>query len=175
MKNFIFELYQLFFDFSMHIPIAIWRRLVCKLLFKSFGSGSQVSRHIHVISPHKIEVGKNCFINRNVTLDGRNGLIIRDSVDIGEYSSVWTLEHDPNNNSHKTKGGETIIDDHVWIAPHCLILPKVHIMRGCVIGTGAVLTKSTNEEKSIYAGIPACKIGQRQNDLDYKLSYRIIF
>lgn len=49
------------------------------------------------------------------------------------------------------------IEDNVWIGGGSIILPHVKIARGGVIGAGAVVTKST-EENSLYLGVPAKKI-----------------
>lgn len=38
------------------------------------------------------------------------------------------------------------------------ILKNTHIDNGCIIGTGSIVTKSTEEPNCIYAGIPAKKI-----------------
>ena len=124
------------------------------------------------MSPHRIKVGKNVFINRNVTLDGRKGIVIADNVDIGEYSSVWTWQHDIDNEEHHSKGGCTTINDHVWIAPHSIILPGLNLGRGCVIGTASVVTKDV-PESVLVAGIPAKIVRKRNNSLTYNIKYKI--
>jgi acetyltransferase-like isoleucine patch superfamily enzyme len=53
-----------------------------------------------------------------------------------------------------------VIDDDVWIGAHASVLDGVRIARGCVIGAGAVVTKST-EPYGVYAGVPAKPIGER--------------
>lgn len=171
---FFSEIFQIVTDTIMHLPFASLRGFYAKIVCKEFGKGSQISRHVHLMSPHRIKIGKNVFINRNATLDGRLGLIIGDSSDIGEFASVWTLQHDPASKTHGTKGGKTFIEDHVWVAPHAIVLPNVTLKRGTVVATAAVVTKST-EEKDIVAGVPAKRISKRENDLNYTLSYRIFF
>ncbi len=49
------------------------------------------------------------------------------------------------------------IDDHAWIGGGAIILPNVKIAKGSVIGAGAVVTTST-EENSLYVGVPARKV-----------------
>lgn len=171
-KQFIYEIYSLITDCIMHLPFAFVRNIYAKLIFRKFGVGSQISRHVHLISPHRICIGENVFINRNVTLDGRKGLLIGANTDIGEFTSIWSLSHDIDSPNHSTMGGVTTIEDHCWIAPRCVILPGLTIKRGTVVGTSSVVTKST-EEKTLVAGIPAKFIRRRNNDLTYKLSYRI--
>lgn len=129
-KSLFFEVFSLFTDFIMHLPLACIRNLYAKIIFKEFGKGSQLCRHVHLISPYRIRVGKNVFINMHVTLDGRSNLSIGDNVDIGEHCSIWSLQHDINSPTHETVGKPTVIEDHCWIAPHSIILPGVKVRRG---------------------------------------------
>ena len=171
-KPLLFEIFSLFTDFVMHLPVAFVRRLYAKLIFKEMGKGCQICRHVHLIAPYRIKLGNNVFINRNVTLDGRSGLNIGENTDIGEYSSIWSLSHDINSPTHAEVGRLTTIEDHCWIAPHSIILPGVTLKRGTVVATNSVVTKDT-EEKSLVAGIPARQIKKRDNELKYDLSYKI--
>jgi acetyltransferase-like isoleucine patch superfamily enzyme len=51
-----------------------------------------------------------------------------------------------------------------------MILPGVTIGEGAVVGAGAVVTKDV-EPFSIVAGNPARRIGERNQDLNYRLKY----
>lgn len=171
-KPLLFESFSLFTDFVMHLPLSCIRNLYAKIIFKEFGKGSQLARHVHLIAPYRISIGKNVFINRNVTLDGRSNLTIGDNTDIGEYCSIWTLQHDIDSPTHATVGKPTIVESHCWIAPRSIILPGVKVGRGGVIATNSVVTKDT-EECVLVAGAPAKTIRRRQNDLNYELRYKI--
>nr|WP_284498322.1 acyltransferase [Legionella maioricensis] len=56
--------------------------------------------------------------------------------------------------------GECYIEDDCWVGMNVCLMPGVRIRRGCVIGAGAIVTRTT-EPYSIYAGVPARKIGTR--------------
>ncbi|WP_417806940.1 acyltransferase [Thioclava sp.] len=47
-----------------------------------------------------------------------------------------------------------MIEDDVWIGANCTILDDVRLAKGCVIGAGSVVSKST-EPFGIYGGVPA--------------------
>lgn len=151
------------------LPIPLLRRIYIKFFITS---GTEISwgRHLRFFGVKKIKIGNDVSINRNVLLDGRTGLEIGDSVDIGEYTTIWSLEHDPNSNEHACRGAKVIIKDHVWIAPRCIILPGITIGRGAIIATGSVVTKNV-DERTIVAGVPAKVIGRRTNELKYKLHH----
>lgn len=104
-------------------------------------------------------------------IDARGGKVtIGEDVDIGAETHIWTLEHDPHDADHSTKGGPVMIEDHVWIATRVTILPGVTIGRGAVVACGSVVTKDV-PAMAIVAGIPAKTIGQRDNPLTYQLNY----
>ncbi len=128
-------------------------------------------RHVEFINPSNISIGDNVVINKKVLLDGRGGkLVIGNNVDIAQEVNIWTLEHDVNDNMHKEKPGDVIIEDFVWIASRVTILPGVKIGKGAVVACGAVVTKDV-PSLSIVGGIPARIIGYRKNNLSYKLDY----
>lgn len=173
-RGFLADARQIVIDFIMHMPFAFIRNFCGRLIFKKMAKGAQLSRHIHIICPQRISLGENVFINRNVVLDGRQGLEIGDNTDVGEFSSIWSLQHNPDENNHKSKGGVTCIEDHVWIAPHSIILPGVKVSRGAVIATGSVVTKDV-DPLCVVGGVPARFIKKRNNDLHYQLKYKIYF
>ena len=55
---------------------------------------------------------------------------------------------------------DVVIGDDVWIGARAVILPGVCIGHGCVVGAGAVVTRSL-PDGAIAAGVPARLIGRR--------------
>ena len=51
------------------------------------------------------------------------------------------MEHDIDSSDFKEHAGEVVIDDYVVIGTRVTILPGVHIGKGAVIASGAVVTK----------------------------------
>jgi acetyltransferase-like isoleucine patch superfamily enzyme len=64
-------------------------------------------------------------------------------------------------------GGTIVIEDYAWLGPRVIVLPGVTIGRGCVIAAAAVVTRDA-EPFGVYAGVPARRIGERAEDVDYK-------
>ena len=161
--------------FFLRIPSRTIRRAVLKKVLASYGKGSSFLRKVELLSPQNIEVGSHSVINSNTLLDGRGGkIVIGNNVDIARDVNIWTLEHDPNDDYHRTKGGDVIIEDFVWIASRVTILPNVHIGKGAVIASGAVVTRDV-QPMSIVGGVPAKIIGVRSSKLLYELNYRPLF
>lgn len=119
-------------------------------------------------TPWNIEIGEGSIIGDESKLDGRNGIKIGKNVNFSTGVWIWTEQHDINDPLFATndEGGKVIIDDHVWISARTTILPGTHIGEGAVVAAGAVVTKNC-DEFSVYGGIPAKKIGERNTDLKY--------
>jgi maltose O-acetyltransferase len=159
-------------EWLLNWPSHRFRLLICSRILQSIGRDSSVLLGLEVRNGKNVKIGNNTIINKNVLLDGRGGrLCIGNNVDIAQETNIWTLEHDVNSDSHGDKGGDVIIEDFVWIASRVTILPGVHIGKGAVVASGAVVTKDI-EPMCIVGGIPAKQIGKRNSKLLYNLKYR---
>lgn len=149
-----------------------WIRRICwKAVFGSIGTETFIGIRTQLMAPWNINLGNRVVVNPDCHLDGRGGeLHIGEDTDIGPYTHIWTLQHDPNSPTHEASGGAVYIGDHVWIASRVTILPGVTVGRGAVIAAGAVVSRDV-PERAIVAGIPAKKIGERQNSLRYHLRF----
>lgn len=56
---------------------------------------------------------------------------------------------------------DVVIGDDCWLGSNVVILKGVHVPRGCIVAAGAIVSRSLNEEYTIYGGIPARPIGKR--------------
>jgi acetyltransferase-like isoleucine patch superfamily enzyme len=110
-------------------------------------------------------IGADCSINAFCILYGQGGLSIGDNVRIAAHTVIVPGNHDfdrtdiPIAKQGYTMQGITIEDD-VWIGAGTRILDGVTITTGCVIGAGAVVTKST-EPFGVYVGMPARRLKDR--------------
>lgn len=113
-----------------------------------------------------IKIGENCSFNPYCIIYGHGGLSIGNGVRIATHTIIVPSNHRYSDLSvpiyqqgEKCRG--ITIEDDVWIGSGAKILDGVHISKGCIIGAGTVLTKST-ERYGIYAGVPGRKIKDRR-------------
>lgn len=174
MKQFVYDFIQYVISpIIMRIHISKLRKLfLSHICGVKIGKNSSILRKsIFKIRRNKIFIGDNCVINESCILDGRGGILkIGNNVDIARETNIWTLQHDPDSDFHEQEGGDVIIEDYVWIASRCTILPGVKIGYGAVIASGAVVTKNV-EPMAIVGGIPAKVIGKRKSNLKYTLNH----
>ena len=159
----------------MWLPCHPLRRLVCHFVMKDFDLSSAIYRNVDLRSPYRISVGEHTNINKRCVLDGRGGLKIGDNVDIAQETNIWSEQHDYNSPTYKSVCKTVVIDDYVWLASRVTVLPGVHIGRGAVVASGAVVTKDVLP-LAIVAGVPAKIIGYRKEEaLQYHLGDRAWF
>lgn len=116
--------------------------------------------------PSKISIGEGTIIGDHCTLDGRGGLTIGSNCNLSSEVHIWTAQHDLQGKGFDYIKKPVVIGDRCWISSNTVILPGVTVGDGVVLAAGAVLSKNA-EPYSIYAGVPARKIGERNKDLKY--------
>ena len=89
-----------------------------------------------------VSIGDNVWIGHYVYLDELHpeALSIGNNCTIGIRTSIIT--HFYWGPRHTASNGKVVIEDDVFIGPHCLILPNVTIGEGAVIQAGAVVTRN---------------------------------
>jgi acetyltransferase-like isoleucine patch superfamily enzyme len=147
------------------------RCLLWGVLGVKIGPSTSIHRNCRFYRPSCVRVGAHCVILRDVLLDGRRGVTIGDNVNVSEGVMVFSLQHDMNSAAFAATGGTVRIEDHVFIGARAIILPRVTIGRGAVVGAGAVVTKDVAPLR-IVGGVPAREIGTRPDVLTYTLEYR---
>lgn len=121
-------------------------------------------------SPWNLIVGKS-VIGYGALLDSRYGIYVEDNVCLASAVSIYTLQHNVNDPDFSTegKGGAVIIKHHSWVSSKTTVLPKCIVEEGCVIASGATVTKST-DAYGIYGGLPAKRIAERATPMNYSLN-----
>lgn len=172
-NSFLYNLYFYIFNrFITFIPIHSIRNLFIKRMVGSYGSCVGILMGLELRKPKNIFIGDHVIINKKVLLDGRGGrLIIGSNVDIAQETNIWTLEHEVHSDYHESCGADVIIEDYVWIASRCTILPGVRIGRGAIVASNSVVTKDI-PAMAIVGGVPATVIGERKSKLKYNLNFR---
>lgn len=150
---------------SHRIRKAILRRIFCM----DIDSNAIIYGGFEIRSPWNISIGRS-VIGVGALLDGRKGIVIEDDVCFAQAVSVYTEQHDVNDPLFRTnnKGGSVVIKKHAWISSKTTVLPRCVVEEGCVIASGATLTKSTIPY-GVYAGLPAKLVSQREKPMEYTL------
>lgn len=138
------------------------------------GKRSIVDMNSYFLSPEKLSIGNRSHINRHCTIDARGGVTIKNKVSISHNVTLCSAGHDCQSPDFDYISAPIIIEDYVWIGINATILKGVTIGRGAVIAAGSVVTKNC-EPLGIYAGVPAKKIGERKDNMQYAMSKSLYY
>ncbi len=151
------------------LPSMRLRRFIYKYFFAmDIGAKTVIYGGCEFRSPWRIKLG-NCVVGVSNILDGRSGIEIDDGVCLGSEVNIWTLQHDINDKYFGVEGQPVIIRRHAWICSRSTLLPGVKVGEGAVVASGAVVRHDC-DDFGVYAGVPAKKIKERNNDLDYEVA-----
>ncbi|KAJ5495514.1 acetyltransferase [Penicillium diatomitis] len=106
-----------------------------------------------------VVIGKDCFVNWNLTVLDTSLVVIGDRVQIGTGVSLLTAGHDTSILSRRKFvefGHPIFIEDDCWIGANVVVLPGVRIGQGSTIGAGSVVTKDI-PPFSVAVGTP-CRV-----------------
>ena len=150
-----------------YIPIWMIRKSYYVICGMKIGKGSEINMSQYIMHINRIQIGKYTHINRGCFLDGRGGITIGSSVSISHQVSLITGGHLMNTKNFEGVLMPIEIHDYAWIGANVTILQGVIVGRGAVVAAGAVVTSDV-APYSVVGGVPAKKIGVRNQDFDYK-------
>lgn len=119
-------------------------------------------------------MGDYCHISANCTFLGGNGTVsMGNFVNIAPGCRFVTAGHDyrfgglngpsiPDEFKGDSESGDIVLADHVLIGANSVILPGVKLPEGVAIGALSLVKNMAYRPWSLYAGIPARRIGQRR-------------
>lgn len=172
----VFHFYKGWIRYKLHllglIPSHSYRNWILRHVYlMKLDKSAVFYGGFEIRAPWNIEVGAGTIIGDECKLDGRNGLKIGKNVNFSTGAWIWTEQHDLNDPlfASNKSGGPVVIEDRAWISSRSTILPHNIIGEGAVVAAGAVITRSV-EPYSIWGGVPAKKIGNRNQDLNYEFN-----
>jgi len=151
-----------------HAPLQWLRILGLKCAGASLGEDIVLAAGTRLYSPWKLRIGPHTNIGDQVHLDARGNLTIGSNCNISSEVAIWTAEHDIQSPTFAMTRGPVVIHDRAWVCFRSIILPGVTLGEGCVVASGAIVTKDV-PPFAVVAGIPAKVVGQRNSELVYQL------
>ncbi len=195
----IIDLWVFLATLTGFIPSHTIRLFLYKYLYRiKIGKDSTIHWRAQFNVPSGVEIGHNTIIGNDAFLDGRffrtwesrqnklgtylrefvkpttRPIKIGNNVSVAGEVRIYTMEHDINDPQFREVGAPVTIDDYAVIGTRVTILPGVHIGKGAVVASGAVVTKDI-PDYAVVGGVPAQVIKQRSKDLRYTLKFSRLF
>lgn len=172
MKKIYLLLYYLFAQFIPMQPFPFFkvgykiRYFFVKRILKSCGKGVIVKNKSYFGNGNKLKIGNHSQLGQNCRIGGP--VTIGDYVLMGPDVVIMAVTHDTSDlNMHMTDPNqpsiekEVVIGNDVWIGTRAILLPGISIGDNCIVGSGAVVTKSF-PPYSVIGGVPAKLIKKRE-------------
>lgn len=164
-------------QFKSLLPnVSIEKALICESnveINTYFGGNVKIGKYCVLLSGCKIltyggtiTIGNYCSVNAYTMIYGQGNITIGNYVRIATQCVLIPSNHNFSNpkipimQQGMTNKG-IIIEDDVWLGCGVRVLDGVTIAKGCIIGAGSVVTKSTIPY-GVYVGIPARLINMRK-------------
>lgn len=126
--------------------------------------GYEIGENTKIVGPiecyAKLRIGKNCWIGKNLIVNGNGTLCIGDNCDIAPEVTFLTGGHKIGNASRRAGMGESYtisVGNGVWIGARSTILNNTVIGDGVMIAACACVTCNV-ENNLMVGGVPACVI-----------------
>lgn len=149
------------------IPSRHLRKWFYQILGAKIGKKTYPCRRVEILLPKGLKLGDNVGIGWFSELDARGGITIGDDTNISSHVKMITGSHDINNPNFTADFLPIHVGNHVWIGTGAMVLQGVKIGDGAVIAAGAIVTCDIPPFE-VWAGIPAKKISERIDNLQYK-------
>jgi len=142
---------------------------------RRFNIRSRISSSAIIIDKNKLDIDDNTWIWHYSIIDASNGIKIGKGCQIGAWVGIFThgshfairLLGDkyieiPKDDRVGYQRGPVEIGDYTFIGAQSIILPNIHIGKGCIISAMSMVTKSV-PDYAIVSGNPAEVIGDTRN------------
>lgn len=153
-----------------HLPSHRARNFLYRQAGMQLPRSSSIHWRAEFYAPEGITIGEYTTIGDSAFLDGREGLAIGSSVNLGSHVRIWTRQHDIDSPDFAEVGAPVQVGDNAYLGSGCIILPGVTVGEGAVVGAGSVVTRDV-PSYALVAGAPARYIRQRTGPVTYRLGY----
>ena len=130
------------------------RKLLISLGYK-IGEGTKVVGPFECHA--ELTIGSNCWIGKNIKVNGNGILVIGDNCDIAPEVTFLTGGHKIGGKERRAGEGESYsihVGDGVWIGGRSTLLNNISVGNGAVIAACACVNKNVNENE-LVGGVPA--------------------
>lgn len=131
------------------------KRVLLNSIGHSIGTGTKVVGPIECYT--RLAIGKDCWIGKNLKVNGNGTIQIGDRCDIAPEVTFQTGGHEIGTSLRRAGNGKTYhqrVGDGVWIGGRSTIIGNTTIGNGSVVAGCACVVKDV-PENTLVGGVPA--------------------
>lgn len=126
--------------------------------------GCEIGEGTKVVAPiictGKLVVGENCWLGRDLKIQGNGTVIIGNNCDVAPDVTFLTGGHEIGSLARRAGKGEVYtisVGDGCWIGARSTLGRDILIGKSCVVAAGACVMKSVRDNM-LVGGVPAKEI-----------------
>lgn len=139
-----------------------FRRIMGKFMFKHIGENVKIFHNVEFSYGYNLVLGDNVVIHREVMLDDRAGIVIKNNASVSDFVNIYSHNHDTDDIMNITLT-PTTIGEGARVTYHSTVLAGITLGDHAVLGAMSLATKSL-APLEVKGGIPAKKITTVKKD-----------
>lgn len=131
------------------------RKLLNRLDNFEIGEGTKIVGPVEVFG--SLKIGKDCWIGKNLKVNGNGTVTIGDNCDLGPEITFQTGGHEIGDATRRAGAGIVMnqaVGNGTWIGGRTTVLNNVTIGNGCVVTGCACVTRDV-ADNTLAGGVPA--------------------
>ena len=136
------------------------RCMLGRHIFKHLGKHVKIFHNVEFTYGYNLTIEDGCTIHKNVLLDDRGEIILREGTSISDYANVYSHTHDINNQSDVTNK-ITELGPRARVTYHATVLAGSKIGENAMLGAMGLATREV-PPNTVAVGIPA-KVKKQKN------------
>ena len=139
------------------------KRRLLNAIGHDIGEGTKIVGPIQCYE--KLTIGKNCWIGKNLIVNGNGSVVIGDNCDIAPEVTFLTGGHeigDCERRAGKDVCYHIVVGNGVWVGARSTILGNIKIEDGALIAACACVNKDVRAN-TLVGGVPARVIRELEN------------
>jgi acetyltransferase-like isoleucine patch superfamily enzyme len=129
-------------------------------IFRKMGKGVKIFHNVEFTYGYNLTIEDNCTIHKNVMLDDRGEIILREGTSVSDYANIYSHTHDINVQADVTNK-PTVIGPRARITYHATVLAGANVGENAMLGAMGLATKPV-PSGTVSVGIPA-KVKREKN------------
>lgn len=163
LKGFLWYVINVLFFINPLNPLSSLKVFLLRIFGAKIGKGVIIKPSVNIKYPWKLSIGDHSWIGEKVWIDNLAKVSIGSNCCISQDALLLCGNHNYAKPGFNLITKEIILEDGVWIGAKSIVAPGVRCKSHAVLTVNSVAIK-TLEEYSIYRGIPAVKIKDRNID-----------
>lgn len=140
------------------------KRMLLNSIGHEIGEGTKIVGPVDCTG--KLIAGKNCWIGKNLTINGNGTVVIGDNCDLAPEVVFQTGGHETGTHERRAGRGfnkDITVGNGCWIGGRSTILGGVRIGDGCIVAACACVNKNVGDD-NLVGGVPAGVIKELPHD-----------